>query len=140
MEKQRQRTIKKVFIFYPTVNHPSKTEQQRDEKVSIFCHLRSLWRKTFVCVCQMFQKNIFGSKIFTPVQIWTGKQIIFLVILCNSIMCKMYVQSNPVSILQVCHCQKPSAKHGKRTPERLLCLILARNKFFVIRDIIFLLK
>ena len=113
--EKRQRTIKKVFNFQPTVNYPSKTELQRDEKESIFCHLRSLWRKTFVCVCQLFQKICFGSKIFTPVQIWTGKQIIFLVILCNSIMCKMCVQSNPVSILQVLsiRCQKSSAKHGK---------------------------
>ena len=40
-----------LFNFWLTVNHPSKTEQQRDEKVSIFCHLRSLQRKTFVCIC-----------------------------------------------------------------------------------------
>ena len=68
-----------------------------------------------VCMLDVSEKIFLAPRFLPHSKIWTGKQTIFLVILCNSIMCKMCVQSNPISILQVLpiRCQKPSAKHGK---------------------------
>ena len=97
------RTIKKVFNFQPTVNHPSKTEQQRDEKVSIFCHLRSLWRKTFMCVyyVRCFRKKFLAPRFLPQSKYGLANRSSFQLFCAIPLCCKMCVQSNPVSIFQV---------------------------------------